>query len=191
MDRKSVKAPPARAAALTESEGSLLSLVLRQQPVSGYELYRLHKQSPTNRLNASKGSVYPLIKRLKARGLIASQSVAEDRRKTELLSCTRAGEAAVADWVRTLDLSDINLDDPLRTKLLSFDCLTRVEQIEWVVEAKALVAAKVDELDAFNNAVSVPYQQLAYKNARETLRVQDQWLDEVLLFIARDKKAQA
>ena len=94
--------------------------MLRRQPVTAYQLLRLYEQSPVSSFNESKGSLYPLIRRLKARGLIAAQPVAGDGRKAERLTCTAAGRAAARRWVTQLEPRHILPDDPLRTKAISF-----------------------------------------------------------------------
>jgi DNA-binding PadR family transcriptional regulator len=165
---------------LTDNEGSLIGLVRRQQPVTAYQLYKIYETSPVSSFNTSKGSLYPLISRLRKRGLIAAESVAGDKRNTEQLTCTSAGVKAVAAWARTVKTSDILLDDPLRTKLLSLDLLTREEQTRWVVEAKAEVTRKMETVEAYNQAVSVPFQQFVHRSAIAALEAKMKWLDELL-----------
>src|SRR6185369_9769143 len=80
---------------ITEHEGMLLALVLRQQPVTAYQLFRFFETSPVTSINASKGQLYPAIRRLRERGLIAGRKVAGDGRGAEALSVTKAGEGAV------------------------------------------------------------------------------------------------
>src|SRR3712207_1604832 len=72
--------------ALTENEGSLLALVLRREPITAYEIVKIYEQSPTTSINSSKGSVYPMIKRLKERGFVGSERVPGDGRNAETLS---------------------------------------------------------------------------------------------------------
>ncbi len=55
---------------ITEHEGMLLALMLRQQPVTAYQLFRFFETSPVTSINASKGQLYPAIRRLRERGLI-------------------------------------------------------------------------------------------------------------------------
>src|SRR5262245_51840500 len=100
---------------LTDNEGSLLTLVLRRQPVTAYQLLRIYAQSPVSSFNESKGSLYPLIRRMKARGLIETQAVEGDGRNAERLTCTEAGKTAARQWVNRLEPRHILPDDPLRT----------------------------------------------------------------------------
>jgi DNA-binding PadR family transcriptional regulator len=169
---------------LTENEGILLSLIVREEPVTPYHLYRSLANSPTKAINSSKGQLYPAIRRLKDRGLIITERVEGDRRNAERVSATETGKAAVRTWVQNIELSHIVLDDPLRTRVLAFDLLTKPEQLAWIAEAKALVKAKAVELDNFNNAVTLPFQDYAFMTAAESLRVKMDALDELLYQVA-------
>jgi DNA-binding PadR family transcriptional regulator len=182
---------PATVDALTDNEGSLLGLVLRRQPVTAYELHRVYEQSPVTSFNASKGSLYPLIKRMKAAGLLAAAPKQSRGRNAESLHCTEAGEKAVSAWLRSLKSSHVMLDDPLRTMMLSLDRLSRDEQIEWVAEAKSLVAARMEQVEAYSASVSVPFQEIAHRGAMDMLRGKMAWLDQLLYVIVKQPRDEA
>ena len=81
---------------VTEHEGLLLALVLRQQPVTAYQLFKIFEQSPVTSINASKGQLYPAIRRLKARGFLTARKVAGDGRNAEDLQVHRDGGGCCA-----------------------------------------------------------------------------------------------
>jgi DNA-binding PadR family transcriptional regulator len=165
---------------LTEHEGMLLALIIREQPVRAYQLYKLFEGSPVTSINSSKGQLYPAIRRLKAKGLVIGQQVSGDRRNVEELSATEEGVQAAAAWVLAIGGDHINLDDPLRTRMLSFDLLTKEQRIAWISNAKALVKARREIVEEFNRNVTVPYQRFAFMSAMESLRVKMEWLDDLL-----------
>ena len=169
---------------VTEHEGMLLALILREQPVTAYHLFRLLGESPVTSINASKGQLYPAVRRLKSRNLVEARKVAGDGRNAEELSVTDAGCLAVKEWTLEINESHVVLDDPLRSRVLSFDLLSRNQQVEWIVSAKALVKKRREILDEFNQSVTLPYQDLAYRSAAEALRSKMEWLDELLYAIA-------
>ena len=171
--------------ALTEREGRLLALVVREQPVTAYQLYKYHERSPTGSINSSKGQVYPAVERLKRRGLIEGRPTIEDRPNVEELTATDLGVAAVKAWVKSVSPSTVNMDDPLRTRLLSFGLLTREERLEWVANAKRAVR-DVERVFEEYNSLGVPYLDLAQKNAVVLLRARMMWLDEVLYEVAAE-----
>lgn len=168
---------------LTDHEGTFLSLVLRIQPTTAYQVAKIYEASPVNNFNTSKGKIYPLIRRLTERGLLAKQLVEGDGRGTEALHCTKAGEKAVRTWVRQLRDTHVLLDDPLRTKVQSFALLTREEQIAWVAEAKALLHGKLAELERYRTEVDAPFKEFLHDNAMSTTRARLDWLDRVLIGI--------
>jgi DNA-binding PadR family transcriptional regulator len=169
---------------LTEHEGMLLALVHREQPITAYQLFKIFEGSPVSSINTSKGQIYPAIRRLKNRKLLRAKRVTGDARGTEELTLTKNGEAAVRAWVLKLDDSHVVLDDPLRTRVLSFDVLSRQEQLEWVAKAKSLVWTRRKILDEYDRSVEMPYQDFAYHSVAETLRVKMEWLDELLYHLA-------
>jgi DNA-binding PadR family transcriptional regulator len=162
---------------LTDNEGSLLALVLRTQPITAYQVLKFYERSPVSSFNESKGSVYPLIRRLKKRGLLLAREVEGDGRKPERLSCSQAGREAVRRWVMQVRPAHVLLDDPLRTKVISFDLLDRDEQVAWLARARAIVAAKIEEIQAYDAQVSIPFQAMVHENTMIGLRGRIDWLD--------------
>lgn len=170
---------------LTDNEGALLALVLRIQPTTAYQIMRIYNESPVSNFNTSTGKLYPLIRRLRELGLLEGRPVEGDRRGTEMLSCTDRGEAAIRMWVRQLRPVHLLLEDPLRTKVQSFDLLSRDEQVEWIVDAKAALAEKLAEVEAYRHEAQVPYQEHVHDNAVSALRARMDWLDRMLHAIVK------
>jgi DNA-binding PadR family transcriptional regulator len=171
---------------LTEHEGMLLSVVLREEPLTAHQIYKIFEQSPVISINASKGQLYPAIARLKKRGLLHGRKVAGDARKTEDLSTTDAGREAVRSWTNDITDAHVVLDDPLRTRLFSFTVLTREERLQWIARAKALIKQRREAVTQYNKSVDVPYQEFAYRSIMESLRLKMEWLDDLLFDIASD-----
>jgi DNA-binding PadR family transcriptional regulator len=166
----------------------LLALIIRQQPIHRYQIYKMFESSPVTSINSSKGQLYPAIRRLKEKGLVVGRQVGGRSRKIEEFSATKKGMEAARSWTIGVDDAHIMLDDPLRTRILSFDLLTRDEQIEWVANAKALVKARRQIVEEFDRSVTVPFQRIAFMSTIEMLRVKMEWLDELLYEIVSDKK---
>jgi DNA-binding PadR family transcriptional regulator len=167
---------PRKEAQLTDNEGSLLALVLRLQPIKPYRLLKIYEGSPVSSFNESKGNLYPIIRRLIAADLLESRAVAGDRRRSEELRCTAKGREAVLRWVRRIQPSHILLNDPLRTKIMSFDLLEPAEQRAWVAELGALVEAKRRDVEAYAAAPDLPMPRLAIDNAMRALDHRLDWL---------------
>jgi len=170
---------------LTDNEGSLLAVILRQQPVTAYQVMRIYELSPVTSFNTSKGGLYPAINRMRERGLISAEVIEGDKRGAERLSCTPAGAAAVKQWVRDLRDTHFLPIDPLRTKVMSFDLLSRDERIEWIVDAKAQLAAKLDEVEIYDTTVEIPFQALVRDNAVTAIKMRMQWLDRLMQYVVK------
>lgn len=170
---------------LTDDEGTFLALLARVQPATAYQLSKIYAGSPVSNFGTSKGKIYPLIRRLKARGLLVAKAVAGDARGTEALSCTPAGKAAIRAWVKQIRPSHLLPEDMLRTKLQSFDLLSKEEQIEWLVDVKKGLLGKLDELDTYGREVTVPFKDQVHDNALSALRCRMDWLDRVLHAIVK------
>ena len=170
---------------LTDHEGTFLALVLRAQPVTAYEVSRIYQESPVSSFNTSKGKIYPMIRRLEERGLLAKERVESDARGTERLSCTARGRDAVRGWVGELKPTHVMLEDPLRTKVQSFDLLSPQERVEWVLRAKEALEASLERLDEYGESVTVPFQDFVHDNAVRSTRARIVWLDRMLAQLLR------
>jgi DNA-binding PadR family transcriptional regulator len=168
---------------LTDHEGTFLSLVLRIQPATAYQVTKIYEDSPVSNFNTSKGKIYPLIRRLAERGLLAKRRVPGDGRGAEQLLCTAEGKKAVREWVGQIRPTHLLLDDPLRTKVQSFGLLSREEQIAWIVAVKEQLHGKLAQLDAYRQEVDVPFKELLHDNAVQSLRARMDWLDRMLFAI--------
>ena len=176
---------------LTDNEGTLLALVLREQPITAYQIAKIYEESPVSNFNTSKGKIYPLIRRLRERGLLTAQPVRGDARGTERLICTDAGREVIRGWAKQVRPTHLLLEDPLRTKIQSFDLLSRDEQIQWVVDAKAALAEKLRQVEDYGRQVDVPYKGLVHDNAVSSLRARLEWLDRVLERVVGGRSADA
>jgi DNA-binding PadR family transcriptional regulator len=173
---------------LTDNEGALLALILRRQPISGYQIGRAFEGSPIHTLNTSKGKLYPLLQRLHQRGLLSADTVESDRRRTQLYKCTEAGHAALKDWALAIRPEHDLLHDPLRKKLQAFDLLTPEEQERWVDEARARLRTRLVEVDAFEAECEGPFGPLMKDNAREALGARLRWLEHLGASLAQRKE---
>lgn len=165
---------------LTDHEGTLLALLVRAGPITAYQIARVYEESPVTSFNTSKGKLYPLIRRLRERGLLCAQAVPGDARGTERVDATEAGREAARRWALEIRPGHLLLEDPLRTKLQSFDLLSRDERIEWCVSAKAMLKEKLDRVEAYRGEAEVPFQDLVHDGAVSAIRARMDWLDRVL-----------
>jgi DNA-binding PadR family transcriptional regulator len=165
---------------LTENEGSLLGLIVRQEPLTAHAIIKLYRESPVSQFNNSKGAVYPQVRRLKARGFLSSEGA-----KDELVKSTALGREALRTWVKALSQDHIFLPDPVRYRMLLLDLLTRDEQIEWAVILKRLLTEKVDELQAYHKKHPMPFADIVQTMAVAGLELRSKFVDDLLFMIVR------
>lgn len=161
---------------LSDHEGNLLALLLRCEPATPYQLLRLHVLSPFSRLNESKGSLYPLVRRLERQGLLASRPVNGDRRNARLLTCTDRGRAAVRAWISRIDPTNALPDDPLLIKIGGLALLSGAEQREWVMGARRILERKIQTLESHGATVEA-FSGFARTGAMLSLIVRLEWLE--------------
>ncbi len=165
---------------VTYDEASVLSLIERSAPITAYQIRKSMARSPTSNISNSTGKIYPIIRRLKERGLIAAEAVEGDLRNTEHLACTERGKQVIRHWVKSLDDSHLLLEDPLRTKVLSFHLLSKSEQIRWLKSARDDLTKKQAEIETFARKFAGPVMDLAHANARLTTGARIAWIDLTL-----------
>jgi DNA-binding PadR family transcriptional regulator len=163
---------------LTDDEGTFLALLIRMQPATAYQLSKVYAESPVSNFGVSKGKIYPLINRLKKKGLLDAEKV-EDRKGAERISTTALGREAVRSWVREIRPNHLLLEDPLRTKVQSFELLSEEERLEWIATAHAQLQAKLAEVRQYAESVTVPYKRQVLDNAVSAIRARITWLNRV------------
>jgi DNA-binding PadR family transcriptional regulator len=102
---------------LTELEGAALLVVRQLRTCTAYRIKREFGRSPSEFWSGSAGAVYPLVRRLVARGLLRESSDATDSRGTRALQLTGAGEDAALGWFGDVGRATSPGFDPLRTRL--------------------------------------------------------------------------
>lgn len=166
---------------LTEAEGRVLSLAAQLEMPTTYAIYAVLEGSPTATLQASKGTIYPIVERLKARGFVEVESVPESKRGAETLSVTSKGLEALRKWVLSIDERHILGYDPLRMRIPALQFLTHEERLEWLANAKRLNQQKADEVDAYQSDIEMAFAQVAHTAAFAALSAQSRWLDRLLI----------
>lgn len=162
---------------LTELESHALSIIWRMQPITAYEVRQAFAQSPTRNVALSQGSIYPLVERLKKQGYVRGAPVKGDRRKSEHLECTSAGEEAIRDWIREMGLQ--LPEDPLRSKVLAIGLLPKAERTEWARSVRTALLRDLANIEEFAQSYPGPLFEIAHDNARATLLARIRWIERI------------
>jgi DNA-binding PadR family transcriptional regulator len=129
---------------LTELEGAVLGAVVRDGPCTSYAVKELFRASPSEFWSGSAGSIYPLMKRLEQRGLVASESGSTGRRGHRSYRVTSKGRRAFARWMTDSERTSSMGFDPLRTRLVFAGQLSSSARAEF----RAAVEAALEEVPA-------------------------------------------
>ena len=119
---------------LSELEGVCLGIISKQQPCTAYKVRNDLKAAPSSHWQASAGSVYPLLARLEAAGLVAMSSDNSDGRGRKLLTVTPSGRKSLSKWVLAgADEALISsVSDPIRSRTFFLDALNAKQRRDCV-----------------------------------------------------------
>jgi DNA-binding PadR family transcriptional regulator len=141
---------------LTELEGAALGTVIRDGPCTSYAVKELFRASPSEFWSGSAGAIYPLMKRLEQRGLVASERGSTGRRGHRTYRATPKGRRAFARWMTDAERAAAMGFDPLRTRLVFVDRLSARARAEFC----AAVGAALDEVPAPSPSDDMHFQRL-------------------------------
>jgi DNA-binding PadR family transcriptional regulator len=177
--------PAARAEMiLSELEGAVLAMVWREGPVTPYALRKMARESRSPHLSASAGSIYPLVERLEARGLVDGEAFIQGRREGTAYRITRAGLTELRAWIAMPGSAVASgaIVDPARTRLTMLSALPPRKRREVIAD---LIRALEDDLEDVSAARSRfeslddPFALAAWRGDLLVQRARLKWLREV------------
>ena len=172
---------------LSEAEGRVLALIAMLETPTTYTVFAVLEGSPTGPLQTSKGTVYPIVERLKARRFVEVEPVPNSGRGAETLAVTETGMKAVREWVSDIRPDHVLPYDPLRMRIPALQFLTYDERMEWLASAKRLNQEKVDQVDAYQSEVEMAFASIAHAAAFGALAAQSRWLDKLFIELVEGK----
>jgi len=169
---------------LTDLEAVTIAYILRRAPCTPYEVRCSFERSTTTRFSSSAGSIYPLIRRLVDRGLLAVAKTSTDGRGTKRYSVTSKGRELVRDWITGLgDPTMIGMYDPIRSRLLNLSLLPKAARIPWLEEMIELLKRQKNVIQKYEEQEFVGDARL-YEIARVAMRKENElrmsWLQLAL-----------
>jgi DNA-binding PadR family transcriptional regulator len=165
---------------LTELENAVLGVIWRRGPCSAYVLKREFDTSPSSSWSASAGSIYPLVKKLSAAGLIDVQQKSWGTRTRATVTLSETGKDALHDWVATVPHRiGQPSPDPIRTRAFFLDVLPQEQRSHFLDEAEEVTRKAIDELRAAMTALHHPESRvdfLATSGAFFQLKARLRWI---------------
>ncbi len=166
---------------LTDLEATVLGVVWSDGPCTAYAVRKQFQQSLSSHWSASTGSIYPLVRRLAQRGLIAGRTRRRGRRPGQEYTVTPSGLKALRGWLGppVVRAAVDGTFDPLRTRTFFLGLLNQGELGRWLdsaaAELKSLEKDTLERLAALKFGED-RFARLATHNALNEVRARKSWL---------------
>jgi DNA-binding PadR family transcriptional regulator len=147
-NRTKSRLPPRSERALTDLEACVLGVVWRDGPCTAYAVRRELAASSTPRWSDSAGSIYPVLERLQALGLVAATARRWGERGKKELSATAAGASRLRAWVPQVTAADVcgPTYDPIRTRFCFLAALAPAGRRRFLDDAARSTQQALDRL---------------------------------------------
>jgi DNA-binding PadR family transcriptional regulator len=158
-------------------------------PCTAYLVRQEFLDSPSPYWSGSAGAIYPLIDRLRRRGLVQASVRAVGRRHSRHLVLTRPGRAQLRAWLRP-PLPEVVIgvpSDPLRTRIGFLDALpprARRRALEDAARRMAIHRRAIDRDVERCRRKDDPYELMAALGAQAALGARQAWLRTVVRTLA-------
>jgi DNA-binding PadR family transcriptional regulator len=123
---------------LTDLEGAALAEIASRGSATSYAVAQSFGRSPSEFWSGSAGAVYPLIKRLAARGLLEASPAAAGKRQRLDYKITAQGRVALEHWLLDARRAAGMGFDPLRTRLVHLHIVCPAKRKAFLEEVRAL-----------------------------------------------------
>ena len=105
---------------VSDLEAIVLGVIAGCGPCTAYRIHQTFLESPSLFFSGSAGAIYPVVKRMKSRGLVIAKTSWTGNRRSELLTLSRDGRTAFDSWMNDYDLAADPGFDPVRARLSVF-----------------------------------------------------------------------
>lgn len=152
---------------LTDLEGAALAEVASRGTATSYAVAQAFANSPSEYWSGSAGAVYPMIKRLSARGLLEPTVAATGKRQRLDYQVTADGRAALETWLLDARRAAGMGFDPLRTRLGHLHLASPAQRKAFLSEVRAL-SAEFARQPAFEGNPAMTKIHASWLKARAT-----------------------
>ena len=130
---------------LTELEQCVIGVIWRDGPMTAYEVAAHFSASLSPYWSGSAGAIYPVVKRLRKRGLLRGVQRAWNGRRKSMLTTTPAGKASLRAWLRPPlpPEGGGTTFDPIRTRLFFINVLPADQRLAFIADAERAVNEQI------------------------------------------------
>ena len=181
---------------LTELEGAVLGAVWQDGPCTTYRVRRVFLDSPSPYWSGSAGAIYPLMRRLLRRGLIASREGPASRRASRVYALTPAGVRLFRAWLGPPWSAVVTgvPADPLRTRVSFLGALRPSARSRFFREAIGRVAEDIrqhEEDRRRGRHAGQPFEAAVARGALAALEARRRWLEQTAAIFGRPGRRRA
>lgn len=174
---------------LTELEGAVLGSVWANAPSSAYRVRQVFARSPSPHWSGSAGAVYPLLDRLRRRGLLSVETHFTGKRAGRQYRVTQRGLTHLRRWATDITERAAGVPvDPVRVRIRFLGALSLVQRNALLTAARRRVTAHLRTVEHDCRAQRAADDTLGYLTARGALlalRARLIWLREVKRLVSR------
>ena len=133
---------------LTELEQCVLGVIWRDGPMTAYQIAALFSSSLSPYWSGSAGAIYPVVARLRRRGLVKAAPRAWNGKRRMLLSASERGREVLREWIAPPLPPEAGAPsyDPVRTRLFFIDVLPPDQRAEVIDEAERVVRERLADV---------------------------------------------
>jgi len=169
---------------MTELEHCVLAFVWQRGPLTAYEIAKPFAESPSSYWSGSAGAIYPLVRRLEAKGLLQGENAKWNSRSKRTFTLTPAGLEELRAWLSPPFTPDVGASsfDPIRTRVGFIEALPIRARKRFVDDAERVVNEQLQRLESIHAteiAENRSLDALVTKGAIHELRSRLSWLLEV------------
>lgn len=171
---------------MTELEACVLTLVCRDGPITAYQVRMEFERSHAQRWRMSTGSIYPLIRRLSAQGLIRSKETSSDARGTKRLTATPAGRRQAEAWLLEIPpwLGDIG-EDAIRTRVHFLSILAPAKRAVVIEDLRGVTSSSIADIEGQIELLDHDHVDwIVFQGIRAMLAARARWLTKVAEFFS-------
>lgn len=166
---------------MTELEYSVLGIVWQSGPLTAYEIAKPFAQSPSTYWSGSAGAIYPLVKRLEEKGLLASEIAKWNSRKKRTFTITAEGLKVLREWLTPPFAADVGAVsfDPVRTRVSFLGVLPAKQRERFLDDAERVIREQLEAMEELHANETEVFEKLARLGGVHELRARLRWLSEV------------
>jgi DNA-binding PadR family transcriptional regulator len=179
---------------LTTLEYGLLGLV-GMAPVSGYDVHKVFETTPLAHFSSSPGAIYPALRRLERRGLLAAElDRTTETRPRRVYSLSEAGDGALLGWLRESVTREEMVRDagaPILRFSMMQGRLRPGEVVAYLEGYRSVVKSYLEELRGYLPGVqpdNVLHARLALERGISGYSSDVEWIGHAIAVIKRKQR---